>query len=81
MPSIRRSQAVDTSNLQPVERAPATPIFSRNTEVMSAPTRSPFMLSSMPLAAATSDLFARQFYGGTAVPQQRILPPMQRRTK
>ena len=73
MPSILESQNVDLRDLHPVSNPPGGDQGTNKTDDTS--NQSPVMLSSMPLMAATADLFTRQFYGGTRVPQQRILPP------
>jgi hypothetical protein len=72
MPSIRQSAQVNLKDWQP---APQTPPQERPTPAPIDPqARSPYMLSSMPLMASTGDAFARQFYGHSNLPSQRILP-------
>jgi hypothetical protein len=74
MPSIRASAKVNTQGWEPAPQAADT---APNTATAQAPdptARSPFMLAAMPLMASTGDAFARQFYGGANLPQQRILP-------
>jgi hypothetical protein len=72
-------------NMQGWHRTPpgsagATPSHVPTRPPAQAPTggtipRSPYMLNSMPAMASTADSFQRQFYGGSAVPTYRILPP------
>jgi hypothetical protein len=75
MPSIRASARVDLRGWQ---TAQTTPVPASQSRPISTPSetvsRSPYMLSSMPLMASTSDAFTRQFYSVQNLPQQRILP-------
>jgi hypothetical protein len=79
MPSVKQSQnanmngwtqqppKTDTSNLQKSDQASEPPATG------GYPNMSPFMLSSMPLMAATNDALT-QFYGDFSIPQFRTVP-------
>lgn len=77
MPSIHESQGVDRTSLRPTASTPTLGNLPPD-ENMGTSVRSPFMLSSMPEVAASGDLLGRQFYNGSRVPQQRILPTTRR---
>ena len=75
MPSVKQSARVNLDNWRPAEPAPQPAAKDPTPPPAQDPQeRSPFMLTSMPLMAATGDAFARQFYTNGSRPQQRILP-------
>jgi hypothetical protein len=75
MPSVRSSLRPSLKGWQPLTTPP-----SGGTTRASAPPpglppeRSPFMHAAMPVMASTADVFTRQFYGPSSLPQARILP-------
>jgi hypothetical protein len=74
MPSIRASARPKLAGWQAIQNAPATPQNNAPPAEPDPTARSPYMQASMPLMASTGDAFARQFYGKTGLPSQRILP-------
>jgi hypothetical protein len=72
MASLRQAARTNMQGYQPVRpkgfSQPQIP------PKVTAPTRHPNMLASMPLMATTADAFQRQFYGGSQVPTYRTLP-------
>lgn len=72
VPSIKKSQNVDRSRLEPAMPAPVPPMMLPQPQAQSP---SPFMMCSMPQQAASLDAVARQFYNRSFVPQTRILKP------
>lgn len=74
MPTIKQSQQVDASRLEPVQGAAVSP----NQSVPPPPSPfgvSPFFSHALPAISSGSDQYTRQFYGtaGT-MPQRRSLP-------
>lgn len=75
MPSIRASSRVNLRGWQPASNTlPTTPPARPSPTTEPTPSRSPYMRAAMPLMASTSDSFTRQFYSGSNVPQQRLMP-------
>lgn len=79
MPSIKQSSNINTNGWQP-SPAPANKADLQTVENKGEPpapntypSRSPFMLSSMPLMASTNDAL-NQFYGLVSIPYYRTVP-------
>ena len=75
MPTIRESQSVDVSRLQPAGRVGGTAILAPAIGFVppASSQMSPFMQSSLPPVAAGSDGYSRQFYR-PGMAQRRFFP-------
>jgi hypothetical protein len=72
MPTVKQSAKAPGRGW--TKAPPRPPVTAQTPASESAPSRSPFMVASMPLMASTADAFQRQFYSTQNLPSQRILP-------